>query len=47
MSWDLPGVLKSRSGMDMVPTDGNLSYLCLGATPLLVPETFKFKDFET
>ena len=29
------------------PTDGNLSYLCLGATALLVPETFKFKNFET
>ena len=29
------------------PTDGNLSYLCLGATSLLVPETFKFKNFET
>ena len=29
------------------PTDVNLSYLCLGATSLLVPETFKFKSFET
>ena len=27
------------------PTDGNLSYLCLGATFLLAPETFKFKKF--
>ena len=27
------------------PTDGNLSYLCLGATSLLVPETFKFRKF--
>ena len=25
------------------PTDGNLSDLCVGATSLLVPETFKFK----
>ena len=31
----------------MSPKDGNLSYLCLGATSLLVPETFKFKNFET
>ena len=29
------------------PTDENLSYLCLGTTPLLVLETFKFKNFET
>ena len=28
-------------------TDGNLSYLYLGTTSLLVPETFKFKNFET
>ena len=28
-------------------TDANLSYLCLGAISLLVPETFKFKNFET
>ena len=27
------------------PTDGNLSYLCLGAT--YVPQRFKFKNFET
>ena len=31
----------------MSSKDGNLSYLCLGATFLLVPETFKFKNFET
>ena len=29
------------------PTDGNLSYVCLGATSLLVPETFKVINFET
>ena len=29
------------------PADGNLSYLCLGVTSLLVPETFNFKNFET
>ena len=29
------------------PTDENLSYLCLGATSFLVPETFKFNNFET
>ena len=28
-------------------TDGNLSYLCLGTTFLLVAETFKIKNFET
>ena len=28
-------------------TDRNLSYLCLVTTSLLVPETFKFKKFET
>ena len=27
------------------PEGGNLSYLCLGTTFLLVPETFKFKHF--
>ena len=27
-------------------TDGNLSCLCLGTTSLLVPGTFKFKNFE-
>ena len=27
------------------PTDGNLSYLCLGATFLLASETFKSKKF--
>ena len=26
--------------------DENLSYLCLGATSLLVPETFEFTNFE-
>ena len=29
------------------PTDGNLSYLCLGTTSLLIPETFKLENFET
>ena len=28
-------------------TNGNLSYLCLENTSLLVPETFKFKNFKT
>ena len=28
------------------PTDGNLSHLCLETMSLLVPETFKFKNFE-
>ena len=28
------------------PTDGNLLYLSLGATFSLVPEIFKFKNFE-
>ena len=29
------------------PKDGNTSYLCFGTTSLLVPETLKFKKFET
>ena len=29
------------------PTDGNLTGLCLGATSLLVPETFEFKVLVT
>ena len=29
------------------PTYGNLSYLCLGTTSLLISETIKFKNFET
>ena len=29
------------------PTEGNLLYPFLGATPLLVADTFQFKDFET
>ena len=40
--------LNSRSGMDigmdMAQIDGNLS---LGTTSLFVPDTFKFKNFET
>ena len=46
MPWGFPAMLKSRSGIDMVSRDGDLSYLCLLATFLLVPETFKFKIFE-
>ena len=29
------------------PTDGNLSYICLGTISLFVPKTLKFKNFET
>ena len=47
MSWGFPGLLKSRSGMDVVPTDGDLSGLCFGATSLLVPGIFKFKALIT
>ena len=43
MPWDCPGVLKSKSGMMRSSTDGNLRDLCLGASSLLVQETFKFK----
>ena len=38
----------SKVGMGWIrsPTDGNLSDLCLGATSLFVPDSFKFKNFE-
>ena len=46
-----PGVAQACSKVVVAwmwsPTDGNLSYLCLGTTSLLVTETFKFKNFET
>ena len=45
-----PGVAQAWSKVGVVwmwsLTDGNLSYLCLGATSLLVPETFKFKNLK-
>ena len=46
MSWDCPGILKVVAAWMWSPTDRNLSYLCLGITSLLVPETFKSKNFE-
>ena len=47
MSWGYPDMLKRGVTCLWSPKDGNLSYLCLGTTSLLVPETFKFKNFET
>ena len=46
MSWGCPDILKSSSGMMWSPADGNLSYLCLVTASLLVPETFKSRNFE-
>ena len=46
-----PGVAQTYSKVVVAwmryPTDGNTSYLGLGTTFLLVPETLKFRKFET
>ena len=48
MSWGCPEAhLKVVVAWMWSPTDCNLSYLCLGTKSLLVPEIFKFKNFET
>ena len=47
MSWGCPGILKNRSGIDVVSNRWeSIMSLFTGYTPL-VPETFKFKNFET
>ena len=47
MSWCCQACSNQGVAWMWSPTDGNISYLCLGATSLLVPETFKYKNFET
>ena len=47
MSRGCPDILKIAVAWMWSLTHGNLSYLCLRTTSLLVPDTFKFKNFET
>ena len=47
MSWGCQACSKVIVAWMCSPADGNLWYLCLGTTSLLVPETFKFRNFET
>ena len=46
-----PGIAQAYSKVNVArmwsPTDGNLSYLCVGTASLLVSEIFQFKNFET
>ena len=47
MSWVAEACPKVGVSWMWSPTGENLSYFCLGATSLLVSETFEFKNFET
>ena len=47
MSWIAQACPKEGVAWMWSPTNGNLSSFYLGATSLMVPETFKFKNSET